>query len=293
MATYRLPAAAGSGYTLMGSATVIAKISSPTANSELAARLLDVDPSGTETLVARQLFRPQVGTARQVFQLHPSGHLFAPGHVAKLELLPKDAGGTTLNSYGRAANGQGDITVSNLDLRLPVTDDPGAAGGQVGAAPPLSLPCGSAIAPEFSSASYLRASLGDGKVKAKGKAVKVPVDSAPGTNPCRVQVQLLGSGKGTKASSAKKKKKKARCSAAPRRPSPEARARRSRSSSPSTDGRRSSAAQGPGAGDHDRLGRQHRADHQGEARRQEAQEEAPLSRERRVSRRAALVILPM
>ncbi len=207
VATYRLPAAAGSGYTLMGSATMIAKISSPTANSELAARLLDVDPSGTETLVARQLFRPQVGTARQVFQLHPSGHLFAPGHVAKLELLPKDAGGTTLNSYGRAANGQGDITVSNLDLRLPVTDDPGAAGGQVGAAPPLSLPCGSAIAPEFSSASYLRASLGDGKVKAKGKAVKVPVDSAPGTNPCRVQVQLLGSGKGTKASSAKKKKK--------------------------------------------------------------------------------------
>ena len=210
VATYRLPAAAGSGYTLMGSATMIAKISSPTANSELAARLLDVDPSGTETLVARQLFRPQVGTARQVFQLHPSGHLFAPGHVAKLELLPKDAGGTTLNSYGRAANGQGDITVSNLDLRLPVTDDPGAAGGQVGAAPPLSLPCGSAIAPEFSSASYLRASLGDGKVKAKGKAVKVPVDSAPGTNPCRVQVQLLGSGKGTKASSAKKKKKKSK-----------------------------------------------------------------------------------
>ena len=47
-------------------------------------------------------------------------------------------------------------------------------------------------------------------MKAKGKAVKVPVDSAPGTNPCRVQVQLLGSGKGTKASSAKKKKKKSK-----------------------------------------------------------------------------------
>ena len=42
VATYRLPAAAGNGYTLMGSATVIAKISSPTANSEMAARLLDV-----------------------------------------------------------------------------------------------------------------------------------------------------------------------------------------------------------------------------------------------------------
>jgi hypothetical protein len=208
LATYRLPAAAGSGYTLLGSPTVVATIANPVANSELAARLLDVAPDNTETLVARQLYRPDVGTSRQVFQLHPSGHLFAPGHVAKLELLPKDAGGSSLNSYGRPANGQGDITVSKLDLRLPVADDPGAAGGQVGAAPPLPLPCGMAIAPEFSSAAYLRASLGEGKVKAKRKAVKVPVDSAPGANPCRVQVKLLGSGKGTKASSAKKKKKK-------------------------------------------------------------------------------------
>ena len=207
VATYRLPAAAGNGYTLMGSPTVIAKISSPTANSELAARLLDVDPSGTETLVARQLVRPRVGTARQVFQLHPSGHLFEPGHVAKLELLPKDAGGGTLNSYGRAANGQGDITVSDLDLRLPVVDDPGAAGGQVGAAPALPLPCGTEIAPQFSSASYLRASLGTGRVVVKGKTAKVPVDSAPGSNPCQVQVRLLGSGKGTSGRSAKKHKK--------------------------------------------------------------------------------------
>ena len=207
VATYRLPAAAGSGYTLLGSPTIVATIANPVANSEMAARLLDVDPSGTETLVARQLYRPQVGTSRQVFELHPSGHLFAPGHVAKLELLPKDAGGGSLNSYGRPANGQGDITVSNLDLRLPVSDDPGAAGGQVGAAPALPLPCGMGIAPEFSSASYLRASLGSGKVKIKGKKAKVPVDSSPGPNLCQVQVKLLGSGKGT-ASSAKKKKKK-------------------------------------------------------------------------------------
>ena len=37
VATYRLPAAAGSGYTLMGSPTVLATINSPVANSELAA----------------------------------------------------------------------------------------------------------------------------------------------------------------------------------------------------------------------------------------------------------------
>jgi hypothetical protein len=206
VATYRLPAAGGSGYTLLGSPTVLATINNPAANSEVAARLLDVDPSGTETLVARQLYRPQIGKARQVVQLHPSGHLFAPGHVAKLELLPKDAGGGSLNSYGRPANGQGDITVSNLDLRLPVADAPGAAGGQVGAAPALPLPCGMAIASQFSSVSYVRATLGAGKVAIKGKKAKVPVDSAPGSNPCQVQVKLLGSGKG-RTSAAKKKKK--------------------------------------------------------------------------------------
>jgi Acetyl xylan esterase (AXE1) len=207
VATYRLPPATGSGYTLMGSPTIVAKIDSPVANSELAARLLDVAPGGTETLVDRQLFRPLAGSARQVFQLHPSGHLFAAGHVAKLELLPRDSGGSGLNSYGRAANGQGAITVSKLDFRLPVLESPGSAGGQVKGAAPLPLPCGMGIAPAFSSVSYLRASLGDAKVKAKGKTVKVPVDSAPGSNPCSVRVEILGSGKGTKGRSAKKRKK--------------------------------------------------------------------------------------
>jgi hypothetical protein len=207
VATYRLPAAAAGGYTLMGSPTVVAKIDSPTANSEIAARLLDVDSNGMETLVDRQLLRPAVGAARQVFQLHTTGHLFAAGHVAKLELLPKDAGGL-LGGYGRAANGQGEVTVSNLDLRLPVLEGPGAAGGQVKASTPKLLPCGAAIAPQYSSVSYLRASLGEGKVKARGKSVRVPIDSAPGTHPCLVKVKVLGSGKGTVGRSAKKHKKK-------------------------------------------------------------------------------------
>jgi hypothetical protein len=171
----------------------------------MAARLLDVDPSGTETLVDRQLFRPAIGTAKQVFQLHPTGHLFAAGHVAKLELLPSDSHGNLLGGYGRAANGQGQITVASLSLRLPVLNGP---GGQVKPASPLALPCGDVIAPEFSSVSYLRASLASKKVRAKGKTVKVPIDSAPGSNPCRVKVQLLGSGKGNKSRSAKKHKKR-------------------------------------------------------------------------------------
>ena len=213
VATYRLPAAAGNGYTLMGLPTVLATIASPVANSELAARLLDVAPDGTETLVDRQLYRPQIGTSRQVFQLHPSGHLFGAGHVAKLELLPKDAGGGTLNSYGRPANGQGDITVSKLDLRLPVLEGPGGAAGQVVASPALPLPCGAAIAEQYSSSDFVRATLGAGKVMRKGRTLKVPIDSAPSGDSCQVSLKVLGKRKKPKkgkrsAIEAKKKNKK-------------------------------------------------------------------------------------
>jgi predicted acyl esterase len=215
VATYRLPAAGGSGYTLMGSPTILATIASPVANSELAARLLDVAPDGNETLVARQLYRPAVGTARQVFQLHPSGHVFAAGHVAKLELLAKDAGGASLNSYGRPANGQGDLTVSNLDFRLPVLEAPGGAGGQVVASPALPLPCGKGIAQQYSSSDYVRATVGSGKLKRKGRSVKVPVDSAPSGDACKVKVRLIGKRpkkqkKHKGAASVSKKKKKAK-----------------------------------------------------------------------------------
>jgi hypothetical protein len=53
--------------------------------------------------------------------------------VLRLELLPKDASvpaGLVAN-YGRPSNGQTDATVTDLDLRIPVADQPGAAGGLV------------------------------------------------------------------------------------------------------------------------------------------------------------------
>jgi dienelactone hydrolase len=150
VAIYRLTAT-GNGFTLMGSPTVIARIDSPVANSQVAARLLDVAPDGTETLVDRQLFRPAVGEATQVFQLHPTGHLFGAGHVAKLELLPSDSHGALIGGYGRASNRQGPVTVSHLELRLPVLEGPG--GGQVKSPLPKLLPCGATIAPEFSSSA--------------------------------------------------------------------------------------------------------------------------------------------
>jgi hypothetical protein len=163
-ASYRLDPPADT-YTLMGSPTIVADINSPSPTSQLAARLLDVDPTGTEeTLIARGLYRPAVnsGTAstRQVFQLHPNGWKFEDGHFAKLELLPAD------QPYGRNSNGQGTITVSNLELRLPVLEEPGAEGGLVQGPAPKVVPPGYQLAGDFvpgyarpKGASPLRVSL--------------------------------------------------------------------------------------------------------------------------------------
>lgn len=118
-AGYRLPAAAGEGYTLLGAPTVIANLRLKGTFPALALRLLDVAPDGSQTLVARGLYRP-TSDGRQVFQLHPGAWRFAPGHVAKLELLGRDA------PYGRASNGTFTVEVRSLELRLPVRERRGA-----------------------------------------------------------------------------------------------------------------------------------------------------------------------
>jgi len=123
-ANYRLQVPAP-GFTLLGSPTIVADIATANVDSELAARLLDVLPGGEERLVARGLLRPGSGGAGVVFQLHPQGYRFAPGSTVKLELLPSDP------PYARPSNLQGPITVSNLRLRLPVLEQPGALGGLV------------------------------------------------------------------------------------------------------------------------------------------------------------------
>jgi hypothetical protein len=125
-ATFRGPAAIGAGYTLLGSPTVIADLSvtpgvAP-ADTQLDARLFDVDRStGTQILVTRGVFRPG-GDGRAVFQLHPNGWRFAANHVPKLELLGRDV------VSARRSNASFAIGVSNLEVRLPVADQP---GGQV------------------------------------------------------------------------------------------------------------------------------------------------------------------
>ena len=125
---YRLPPAAGPGYTLMGSPTVIADIAATGASPQLVARLWDVGADGQQTLVARTVYRPGA-SGRQVFQLHPSGWRFAPEHFAKLQLLGRDP------PYARPSNGAFSVTVKNLELRLPVVEKPGAVSVRTPAVP--------------------------------------------------------------------------------------------------------------------------------------------------------------
>jgi len=136
-ANYRLPAATGAGYTLLGSPTVVADLAVTGSFPALAERLWDVGPDGRQTLVARGLYRP-AGDGRVVFQLHPGAWHFAAGHVAKLQLLARDA------PYARPSNGTFAIAVSNLDLRLPVHE---RRGGQVLAPAAPVLPAGATPAP--------------------------------------------------------------------------------------------------------------------------------------------------
>lgn len=155
-ANYRLGAAPAGGFTLLGSPTIVADLSSPGPDSALAARLLDVAPAGTETLVARGLLRPRGLGTGAVFQLHPQGYRFEPGHIAKLELLAADV------PYSRASNAQLPITVSNLQLRLPVLEQPGSLGGLVQAPAPKVLPPGYKLAGDY---------LGGGSASAPGVTV--------------------------------------------------------------------------------------------------------------------------
>jgi hypothetical protein len=117
VATYRLPAASGNGFTLLGAPAVTANLTVTGSFPLIAARLWDVDTAtNTETLVARGLYRisSSAPNGQQTFQLHPGAWTFAAGHIPKLELLGQDP------PYARTSNGTFSIAVSNLRLTLPV-----------------------------------------------------------------------------------------------------------------------------------------------------------------------------
>lgn len=117
-ATYTVPAAVGTGYALMGSPTIVARYAIDGAFPEIAARLWDVG-GGSQALVSQGFYRPEVGSDDlQVFQIPANGWKLVAGHAFKLELLGQSA------PFGRASNGTFTITVTDLDLRLPVLENP-------------------------------------------------------------------------------------------------------------------------------------------------------------------------
>jgi predicted acyl esterase len=140
-ASYRLPAVSGEGFTLLGAPTVVAQITldGERDTAQVAARLWDVAPDGgSQTLVARGLYRPS-GEGTEVFQLHPNGYRFAPGHVPRLELVGNDA------PYARPSNAPYRVEVRRLELRLPVREQPDCTTILTRAAPVL--PAGQQLAP--------------------------------------------------------------------------------------------------------------------------------------------------
>lgn len=176
-ANYRL-AVPAPGFTLLGSPTVIADLGVTGTDSALAARLLDVGPDGKERLVARGLLRPGDGGEDVVFQLHPQGYRFAGGDTVKLELLPADA------PYSRPSNLQAPITVSNLELRLPVREQPGGLGGLV----QTPAPPGRVAEPQAGGNGPIGTAGLAGKLRAGIRAVRAPLRCAGGA--CSGQLVL-------------------------------------------------------------------------------------------------------
>lgn len=203
-AVYELEAAPSGGYTLMGSATVIAKFTLRGETSQVAARLLDVAPDGTEQLVVRGLWRPaNGGPTKQVFQLHPNGWKFAAGHAPKLELIAADAGTQPLNTYGRPSEGQQPVDVSDLELRIPVIEKPGTLRGLVGAPAPKVLPKGYELAADFIGMSNDSPKLAKRKLMVKGSKLIAKV-SCPETYAACVDGRVVATA--TKLNAAKAKK---------------------------------------------------------------------------------------
>ncbi len=216
-ANWELPPAPAGGYTLQGSPTLIADLDLGDApDSEIAARLVDIPPGGaTKTLITRGIWRPWPKGV-QVFQLHANAWRVEPGHVLRLELLPKDAAGPAgsflVNSF-RPADGQGDVKVNSIDLRIPVLESPGSLGGLVKAPAKKVMPDrkGAELAPGFEAtgAITIDADLAAGtRGTVKGKDLKLALRCpASYTNVCPERNLTLmgapkkGKGKGVRIGS--------------------------------------------------------------------------------------------
>lgn len=185
-ANYETAPAPAAGYTMMGSPTVIAKITQAGDESTLAFRLVDVSPDGTtKSLVARTAYRSP-GDGLQVVQLNANGWTVEEGHKLRLEILPFDGGSATpadgmFNNYSRPSNAQQPATIEDLELRIPVQEAPGALNGLVTAPtkrvlpnrPDVELAPGNAAIGSQTIEQYRKANYPVvGKIKVAGATVK-------------------------------------------------------------------------------------------------------------------------
>ena len=137
-ASYLFPKAKGKGYTMIGSPTIQAKIAITGQFPLLTGRLLDVAPDGSQTLVARNVFRPADGATSLVWQLNANAWQFAKGHRPRFEVLGRDV------PYMRASNGTFSIALSNAKIWLPTREK---KGNGIRKARKLPLPAGAKRAP--------------------------------------------------------------------------------------------------------------------------------------------------
>ena len=195
---YLLPKVPKGGYTIMGAPTVEADISvSNGPDSQIAARLFEVYPDGLHRLVTRGIYRPDA-SGRQVFQLNGNAYRVPEGVRLKLQLTAGDfAGfGAELASSFRASNDQKDVRISNVEVRIPVMEKPGAAGGQVKPPLPKTVPAGYAL-----SADYAPAKLGIGTATLSGRTVKLKVSCPATAYSCgNATIAVTGNVKGRKTS---------------------------------------------------------------------------------------------
>lgn len=147
--TYSFGEVPAGGLTLMGAPTVISQMSVPNgADSQVAARLWEITRDRKQRLIARGVYRPDAFGA-QVFQLHGNAYKFEAGTEIQVQLLPKDGSSLIpVASYVRPSNDQQAVTVSDVEIRLPVAEAPGTRKG-VKAPLPEVLPAGVELAPDY------------------------------------------------------------------------------------------------------------------------------------------------
>ena len=124
--TVSIRSAKSTGFTLMGLPTVTATIKATGPSGQLASRLWDVAPDGKQTLVSRGAYRltdSQEGAI--TFQLSGNGWRFERDHVARLELLGRDA------PYLRPNNSPFSIDVKDVTVELPTLEKPTKDGSIV------------------------------------------------------------------------------------------------------------------------------------------------------------------